>query len=44
MPMFRYRSRGVVRAMKATPPAPREAGALKENCVSVVVCFVAYQR
>jgi hypothetical protein len=24
--------------------APREARAVKENCVSVVVCFVAYQR
>src|SRR5438270_13192508 len=30
MPMFRYRSRGVVRAMKATPRTPCEAGALKK--------------
>jgi hypothetical protein len=44
MPIFRYRSRGVVRAMKATPLAPREAGALKENFVSVVVRFAGYQR
>src|SRR6201981_354149 len=39
MPMLRYRSRGVVRAMKATPPVPREAGALKDNGVSVVICL-----
>jgi hypothetical protein len=30
--------------MKATPLAPREAGALKENFVSVVVRFAGYQR